>query len=104
MARHHGTRPLDNLSIINNYRLSIKHVRRTHAVARDLARTGSVNLVILEERDLAGASEATLTAARADHLLRVLKVAPGDTVRVGVLDGPLGVGTVESTAEGRVTL
>lgn len=63
-----------------------------------------MNLVILEERDLAGASEATLTAGRADHLLRVLNVAPGATVRVGLLDGPLGVGTVESTAAGRVTL
>lgn len=63
-----------------------------------------VNLVILQERDFVGSSEATLADGRAGHLLNVLKVAPGDTVRVGLLDGPLGTGTVESAADERLTL
>jgi RsmE family RNA methyltransferase len=63
-----------------------------------------VNLVVLEERDLLGSSQATLDDGRAAHLLNVLKVAPGHAVRVGLLDGPLGVGTVASAAGGRVTL
>jgi RsmE family RNA methyltransferase len=63
-----------------------------------------VNLVLLDERDLLGPDQATLSDVRARHLLNVLQVAPGHTVRVGRLDGPLGVGTVESTADGRVTL
>lgn len=63
-----------------------------------------MNLVVLEARDLLGSSQATLADARAAHLLTVLKVAPGHAVRVGLLDGPLGVGTVESAAGGRVTL
>jgi RsmE family RNA methyltransferase len=63
-----------------------------------------VNLVILEERDLLDSGVVTLADGRAAHLLGVLKVAPGHAVRVGLLDGPLGVGTVESTEGGRVIL
>ena len=38
------------------------------------------------------------------HLLQVLKVAAGHQVRVGVLDGAHGVGTMQATAEGRVDM
>jgi RsmE family RNA methyltransferase len=63
-----------------------------------------LNLVILEDRDLLAPDRAMLAGARARHLLEVLRVAPGHAVRVGLLDGPLGVGTVESAGDGRVTL
>jgi RsmE family RNA methyltransferase len=63
-----------------------------------------MNLVLLEERDRLDANLVTLSDARAAHLLNVLKVAPGHAVRVGVIDGPLGIGTVESAADGRVSL
>ncbi len=69
-----------------------------------------MNLILLEERErldgLLGpaASCVTLTDARATHLLEVLHATPGQTVRVGVIDGPLGTGTVESASDGRVTM
>jgi RsmE family RNA methyltransferase len=63
-----------------------------------------VNLILLDERDRLGSCHVTLADGRAAHLLNVLRVVPGQTVRVGLLDGPLGVGTVESTDDGRVTL
>ena len=63
-----------------------------------------MNLILLEDRDRVDASCVTLVDSRADHLLNVLRVAPGQTVRVGRLDGPFGVGTVEETGEGRVTM
>jgi 16S rRNA (uracil1498-N3)-methyltransferase len=63
-----------------------------------------VNLILLDERDGLDSGVVTLADARATHLLTVLKVTPGQTVRVGSLDGPLGVGTVEAAADGRVTL
>ena len=46
----------------------------------------------------------TVSDARAAHLLSVLKVTPGQEVRVGLLDGPLGVGTVISALDGQVTM
>ena len=64
----------------------------------------TVNLILLDERDGLGSSRVTISDARAAHMLNVLQVAPGHVVRVGVLDGPLGVGTVESTDDGRVTV
>ena len=63
-----------------------------------------MNLILLEEHDRQDSSCVTLSDARADHLLKVLRVAPGQEVRVGLLDGPLGVGTVESADDGRVTM
>ena len=63
-----------------------------------------MNVVILESIEVLASNQTTLTDARAHHLLEVLKVAPGDSVRVGILDGPLGLGVVESAADGRVTL
>jgi 16S rRNA (uracil1498-N3)-methyltransferase len=64
----------------------------------------AVNLILLEERDRAGSFSVTLSDGRATHLLKVLKVVPGQTVRVGLLEGPLGVGHVESAGDGRVTV
>ena len=63
-----------------------------------------MNLILLDERELVGASVVTLVDARAAHLLNVLEVAPGQTVRVGLLDGPLGLGTVEFARDGRVAM
>jgi RsmE family RNA methyltransferase len=63
-----------------------------------------VNLILLDEHDPIDASCVTLSDVRAAHLLNVLRVTPGQAVRVGLLDGPLGVGTVEAVNDGRVTL
>ena len=62
-----------------------------------------MNLVLLSEAPGAGVP-LVLTGAQARHLLDVLRVAPGHTVRVGIEDGPIGTGTVVATAAGSVTL
>jgi 16S rRNA (uracil1498-N3)-methyltransferase len=46
----------------------------------------------------------SLGGPRGRHLLNVLKVAPGHDVRIGIVDGPCGVGTVESIAPGTVNM
>ncbi len=63
-----------------------------------------MNLVLLNDGDFLDSNQASLSDGRAAHLLKVLKVTPGQPVRVGLLDGSLGVGTVESLDEGRITL
>src|SRR5678816_4792703 len=63
-----------------------------------------MNLILLEEGDRIDVSSVTLADARGTHLLKVLRVTTGQTVRVGWIDGPLGTGTVESVSDGRVTL
>jgi len=53
-----------------------------------------VNLILLEPDEATPLDRVIVTGARATHLRTVLGVAPGDTVRIGVIDGPCGEGTV----------
>ena len=62
-----------------------------------------MNLVLVESDEI-NAGELRLSGPRAAHLLKVLHVAPGHEVRIGVIDGPRGVGTVQAIADGTVTL
>lgn len=63
-----------------------------------------MNLIILEPNEVNDSGEVSLAGARGAHLCNVLKVAPGDRVRVGLLDGPCGLGEVLSAAGGSVVL
>jgi RsmE family RNA methyltransferase len=63
-----------------------------------------LNLILLEAAELSADGSVQLSGPRAAHLLNVLRVAAGQSVRVGVLDGPRGVGTVESTGADAVEL
>jgi len=62
-----------------------------------------VNLILLEPDEAAPAAVA-LTDHRARHLIDVLAVTPGQTVRLGIVDGPLGTGTVVGVGDRRVDL
>jgi 16S rRNA (uracil1498-N3)-methyltransferase len=64
----------------------------------------SVNLVLLDPSELDTSGRVHLTDARAWHLLSVLKVTPSQTVRIGVIDGPRGAGTVTDVTGDAVTL
>lgn len=63
-----------------------------------------MNVVLFEASELSDDGRVEATGTRATHLLNVLNVGPGHQVRIGVTDGPLGVGTVAETADGRVVL
>jgi RsmE family RNA methyltransferase len=63
-----------------------------------------VNLILLEPDEVCDEGALALSGVRADHLLNVLKVGPGHRVRVGIIDGPRGVGIVHSIADHRVEL
>src|SRR5262245_1847140 len=63
-----------------------------------------MNLILFEPSEVGKDGRVEATGARAKHLLGVLRVSPGHEVRIGVIDGPLGVGTVVEAADGRVLL
>jgi 16S rRNA (uracil1498-N3)-methyltransferase len=66
-----------------------------------------LNLILFEPGEVGqvgAASDVSLSDQRANHLLNVLKAAPGHDVRVGILDGPRGVATVLSVSGGTVQL
>ena len=63
-----------------------------------------MNLILLEAGEADATGIATVTGARAEHMRTTLKVAPGQIVRVGLIDGPRGSGTVVSVDDSSVTL
>ncbi|MBU0663313.1 MAG: 16S rRNA (uracil(1498)-N(3))-methyltransferase [Proteobacteria bacterium] len=52
-----------------------------------------MNIILLEKQELQG-GRVLLTDRRAKHLIKVLQVQPGDSVRMGIIDGPKGRGKV----------
>jgi RsmE family RNA methyltransferase len=52
-----------------------------------------MNIILLEKQEIQN-SAVLLTDRRAGHLVKVLQVKPGDSVRVGIIDGPMGSGAV----------
>ena len=63
-----------------------------------------MNLLLLDPAGVGQDGVARIGGAQASHLLTVLKVEPGQTVRVGLIDGPCGIGTVVSTSREAVDL
>ncbi|MDZ8117166.1 16S rRNA (uracil(1498)-N(3))-methyltransferase [Pontiella agarivorans] len=53
-----------------------------------------MNLILLHPDEVKN-NRTVLTDARAKHIRKVLKAAPGKSLRVGVVNGPLGHGVVE---------
>jgi RsmE family RNA methyltransferase len=63
-----------------------------------------MNLIIVRPEELSRGNLANLGDGRARHILTVLAAGAGSTVRVGLLDGPLGTATVERVEGGHVVL
>ncbi|VGO20146.1 16S rRNA (uracil(1498)-N(3))-methyltransferase [Pontiella sulfatireligans] len=53
-----------------------------------------MNLILLQPSDFVDDRMAELFDERAQHIRKVLKAEPGKRLRIGLLNGPLGVGTV----------
>jgi len=58
-----------------------------------------MNLILLEKDEIQADGAAVLAGNRARHVREVLKAAPGEEIRVGVVDGPMGAATVVEDAK-----
>ncbi len=63
-----------------------------------------MNLLLLEPEDFSSATTVVLRGRRARHALEVLSAQPGDSFRVGVRGGRVGLGTVLEKAEAALWL
>ncbi|MCO5044293.1 MAG: 16S rRNA (uracil(1498)-N(3))-methyltransferase [Verrucomicrobia bacterium] len=63
-----------------------------------------MNLLLADAAEFSPNRTLTLTNSRATHLTRVLRVAIGDTVRIGAINGPRGTGTVIALTDHSATL
>ena len=64
----------------------------------------AMNLILLQKSEVDEAGRAVLADERARHMRKILKAEAGRRVRIGLLNGPLGEGTVESVQRGEVIL
>ncbi len=63
-----------------------------------------MNLIILQPLEVDAKLRAVVTGARAHHIRKVLKAEVGKILRIGLLDGPLGTGTVVALDQQQVEL
>lgn len=63
-----------------------------------------MNLVLMEPAEVDASGMARLADARARHIREVLKAEPGRTIRVGTVNGPKGLATVEAGTGDEIVL
>ncbi len=63
-----------------------------------------MNLILLDENDLVAKNRARVGGRRHEHLISVLRVVEGQRLRVGMLGGNIGSGTVESIRKDEIHL
>lgn len=63
-----------------------------------------MNLILCESNEVSANGLVILEGARAAHVRSVLNAKRGETVRIGVIDGPKGLGEVLSLDDGQVVL
>ena len=63
-----------------------------------------MNLILLQPTDVDADGRVALSDDRGKHIHKVLKAKIGQQIRVGLLNGPLGTGTVESVHATEVVL
>ena len=63
-----------------------------------------MNLLLLDPTEVDADGRAHLEQRRAEHLLRVLGVEPGQNIRAGLVDGPVGTAEILLTTKRSVTL
>jgi RsmE family RNA methyltransferase len=63
-----------------------------------------LNLLILTEHDRLSDEHFAVGGKRRRHIINILRAAEGDTLGVGLVDGPIGSGTIERFDKGKVIL
>lgn len=63
-----------------------------------------MNLILFEPHEIENQTTARVSGVRARHIQKVLRAIPGDTLRIGLLNGPKGIGTLIATDGAEVTM
>ena len=63
-----------------------------------------MNWILFQPSEVSADGRVELSGARAAHIQNVLRAKTGKTLRIGLLNGPLGTGTVEALTASRVVL
>ncbi len=89
---------------INSKKLPFTLVKSKSQERKESCKRIIMNLVLFKKEELSSNSTLTLNDRRSQHMLDVLKVKPGDQVRIGQLNGATGYGLVLEANSSAVTL
>lgn len=70
----------------------------------EYATNSHMNLILIFPEELGSGGRVCLSDERAVHIRKVLRGEPGKMLRVGLLNGPLGTGTIEDISKETVLL
>ena len=62
-----------------------------------------MNLLLIDPININN-NQSVICEAKSWHILNILKLETGDKIRVGIINGKIGIGKILSTASGRVTI
>jgi len=65
---------------------------------------GRMNLILIEPGEIREDGTVVFSGRRRDHLVEVLRASPGERLRVGIVNGPLGRAEVIEASQRRVVL
>jgi RsmE family RNA methyltransferase len=60
-----------------------------------------MNLVLVDPREITADGTVILDDRRSEHIVRVLGCKPGDSLRAGIINGPIGTGEIMSVEEAK---
>ena len=63
-----------------------------------------MNLIVLYPDDVTTEGRVVFAGRRADHVREVHRAGPGESLRVGLLNGMMGTGVVQSVADNRIEM
>ncbi len=63
-----------------------------------------MNIILLENDEVSASGKVILTGRRAEHIYSVLRAAPGQLLKIGIIDGKIGQGVVNSLTSRQVVL
>jgi 16S rRNA (uracil1498-N3)-methyltransferase len=63
-----------------------------------------MNCILLEPAETKADGTVVLADRRAEHIIKVLRAAPGAVLRMGLIEGPLGTGVIKSITGSAVEL
>ena len=58
-----------------------------------------MNLLLFEPKEITADNIIVLNDRRSEHIIRILGCKPGDTVRAGLINGPVGTGEILAIGE-----
>jgi 16S rRNA (uracil1498-N3)-methyltransferase len=63
-----------------------------------------MNIILIKSHELLRNNQIILDDDRSRHIIKILKAAPGDTLKMGILNGPMGKGEITAISNNQISI